>query len=184
MSSKTKPDGTTLGLLGLIVTQTACSAFFLYDAVADIIADGMAAFNDVLLHVEMVATLSMIVAVILEGRFLVRLLRRNAHAERGLSIASGALHDLMEQYFHEWGLTPSEADVATFAIKGLDIAEIAEVRGTAEGTVKTHLNAIYRKSGTSGRGALLGLLVDDLLAQPLIERKEPPKDMPKASGLV
>ena len=89
----------------------------------------------------------------------------------------------MEQYFHEWGLTPSEADVATFAIKGLDIAEIAELRGTAEGTVKAHLNAIYRKSGTSGRGALLGLLVDDLLAQPLIERKEPPKDMPKAGGL-
>ena len=177
MSSKTKPDGTTLGLLGLIVTQTACSAFFLYDAVADIIADGMAAFNDVLLHVEMVATLSMILAVILEGRFLVRLLRRNAHAERGLSIASGALHDLMEQYFHEWGLTPSEADVATFAIKGLDIAEIAEVRGTAEGTVKTHLNAIYRKSGTSGRGALLGLLVDDLLSQPLIESNKLPKEV-------
>ena len=76
----------------------------------------------------------------------------------------------MLAHFDSWGLTPSERDVALFVIKGLPIAEIARLRGSAEGTVKSQLNAVYRKSGVSGRGALLGLLIDDLVAAPLVPR--------------
>ena len=36
----------------------------------------------------------------------------------------------MEGYFADWGLTPSEADIATFTIKGYSIAEIAGLRGS------------------------------------------------------
>ena len=43
--------------------------------------------------------------------------------------------------------------MAWFTIKGLSIAEIARLRGTSEGTVKAHSNAIYRKAGVSGRDA-------------------------------
>ena len=82
-------------------------------------------------------------------------------------MAQGALSDLMEEYFVTWGLTPSEADVATFTIKGYSIAEIAELRGSAEATVKTHLNAIYRKAGVAGRGQLVSLLIEDLMRAPL-----------------
>lgn len=60
------------------------------------------------------------------------------------------------------------ADVARFLIKGCEIAEIARLRGTAEGNVKAHLNAIYRKSGVSGRAALVSLLIENLMEQPLI----------------
>ena len=45
---------------------------------------------------------------------------------------------------------------------------IAELRGSAEGTIKTHLNAIYRKSGVSGRAQLVSVLVEDLLHAPLL----------------
>jgi DNA-binding CsgD family transcriptional regulator len=71
--------------------------------------------------------------------------------------------DLLEERFVEWGLTPSERDVALFAIKGLSTAEIATLRSTSEGTVKAQTNAIYRKAGVSGRSQLLSLFIDDLM---------------------
>jgi len=58
--------------------------------------------------------------------------------------------------------------VATFTIKGMSISEIASLRGSAEGTIKSHLSGIYRKAGVSGRGALLSLLIDDLIETPLV----------------
>ena len=60
--------------------------------------------------------------------------------------------------------------MATFLIKGADIAEIARLRGSAEGTVKAHLNAIYRKAGVSGRPALVSLLIEDLMTESLLHR--------------
>jgi DNA-binding NarL/FixJ family response regulator len=63
-------------------------------------------------------------------------------------------------------LTPSEADVANFLVKGLGIAEIAQMRGSAEGTIKSHLNSIYRKSGTHNRGEVLSLIIDSLMDRP------------------
>ncbi len=98
------------------------------------------------------------------------LLRRHADAKRALSVASGELDLLMQNYFGTWGLTPSEADVATFTIKGFSIAEIAQMRNSAEGTVKSQLNAIYRKSGQAGRGQLVSVLIEDLLSGPLPNR--------------
>ena len=91
-----------------------------------------------------------------------------------MTIAQGALHDLMERYFADWGLTPAEADVAAFTLKGYSISEIAGFRGSAEGTVKTHLNAIYRKAGVAGRGQLVSLLIEDLMRSPLVEEPSAP----------
>lgn len=76
---------------------------------------------------------------------------------------------MIEGYYRDWGLTASEQDVAGFTIKGYSIAEIATLRGSAPGTVKTHLNAIYRKAGVAGRGQLVSLLVEDLRRAPLLE---------------
>jgi DNA-binding CsgD family transcriptional regulator len=95
--------------------------------------------------------------------------------QQSLTIASGALSDLMADYFRTWALTPTEADVAAFIIKGYSIAEIAGFRGSAEGTIKTHLNAIYRKSGTAGRTQLVSVLVEDLFRGALVARDAAPK---------
>jgi hypothetical protein len=46
----------------------------------------------------------------------------------------GRLHaDLLQERFAEWALTPSEKDVALFAIKGLSTAEIAAMRSDQRG---------------------------------------------------
>ncbi|MGX0879020.1 DNA-binding CsgD family transcriptional regulator [Roseovarius sp. MBR-154] len=156
-------------LMALISVQSLCAAFFLWDVIADIGPDGFRALANLHIAIEMLAALGLISGIMFETRSLMRLLRREAHLENQVSVASGALHDLILEHFARWSLTPAESDVAMFVIKGFSIAETAKLRGSAEGTVKAQLNAVYRKAGISGRGALLGLLIDDLLNGTLIE---------------
>lgn len=169
--SPSVPRPTRTLLLGAtIAVQALCAAFFLGDAIADYEDLGRQSF-DLHLGVESLAVLTLILAIALEVGQFVRLVRREAHMIRGLSAASRALHELMQDHFDAWRLTPAERDVATFLIKGSDIAEIARLRGSAEGTVKAHLNAIYRKAGVSGRPALVSLLIEDLMTEPLMPQE-------------
>lgn len=155
-------------LVALIAVQGFCAAFFLVDAVRDLTEAEVGSLFDPHRTVEIIAACSLIVGMWFALRLLLQSLRRQAHLERNLSVAAGALHDVIERYFDDWGLTPAERDVAAFTLKGLSIAEVAALRGSAEGTVKAHLNAIYRKSGVSGRAQLVSLLIEDLMAGPLV----------------
>ena len=161
-----------LGLILLILVQGASALFFSWDVMHDIsphLQYGL--LSDWQLVWEIAATVALVIGIVVEFRYLTHLLQRQAEAERALNVAAGELHALIEQYFRDWGLTPSEADVAMFALKGLSIPDIAALRGSKEGTIKAHLNGIYRKAGVSGRAQLLSLLVEDLMAAPL-GRKE------------
>lgn len=160
-------------LVGLILFQSFCTVFFLTDVLGDIEVDGWATLVDPHLLPEIAATIGLVSGVVGLSIYLLRLLRRQEIMERGLSVAQGALGELIESYFGAWGLTPSEQDVATFTIKGYSISEIAELRGSREATVKTHLNAIYRKSGTTGRGQLVSILIEDLMGKPLVAGRAP-----------
>jgi DNA-binding CsgD family transcriptional regulator len=155
-------------IVGLMLVQGFCAVFFLSDLIVDFVKEPMYEILTLHFALELLANLGLVAGVVFEGAYLVRLLRRQAHADRALSVASGALHEVMEEYFEEWSLTPAEADVATFSIKGSSISEIAKLRGSAEGTVKTHLNAIYRKAGVSGRGELVNLLIEEILGGSLL----------------
>jgi DNA-binding CsgD family transcriptional regulator len=155
-------------MISLILLQLLCAFVFLVDIWRD--AGEYEKGSLTLWHFlpELAATLGLFIGILVEVRILLRLLRRQAHIEQALSVARGALTDVMEQYFRDWGLTPSEQDIATFTIKGFSIAEIARLRGSAEATVKTHLHAIYRKAGVAGRGQLVSLLIEDLMRGPLV----------------
>ena len=152
-------------LIALITFQIFCTLFFVYDVNTDMYSPD---YDIRHMLPEIGATIGLLIGITFEMRALLRMLRRQAHMEQSLGVAAGALADLMEAYFSQWALTPSEQDVASFTIKGYSIAEIAELRGSAEGTVKTHLNAIYRKAGVQGRSQLVSLLIEDLLNAPLI----------------
>ena len=165
--SQTRPTK-TLVLAAIIAVQAASAAFFVSDWFRDVTATATPTLTWHMM-IELFATISLTVAIAVEVRVLLRLLRREAHMMRSLSVASQGFHDLMEQHFADWGLTPAEVDVATFLVKGIDTPEIARLRGSAEGTIKAHLNAIYRKAGVSGRPGLLSLLIEELLAEPLIK---------------
>jgi two-component system nitrate/nitrite response regulator NarL len=52
-------------------------------------------------------------------------------------------------------LSPRELDVALLVTRGISNKEVARALGVAEGTVKIHLNSVFRKLGATNRYALL-----------------------------
>ncbi len=155
-------------VVALIVVQAICTVIFMGDVVTDIVPQGFGALTNPANLSEIAASSGLILGLVFEVLVLWRLLGRQHRMQQSLNVATGALSELMEGYFRTWGLTPTEADVAAFTIKGYSIAEIAGFRGSAEGTIKTHLNAIYRKSGTAGRAQLVSVLVEDLFRGALV----------------
>ena len=152
-------------LIGAAVLQGLCLAFLAAEASLDLVGvelEEMLGTRNVL-EITVVAALALGMVVL--GREIRALVARQHALEDQLRVASGAFHDLLEEHFAAWGLTPSERDVALLAIKGLSIAEIAQVRATAEGTVKAQCNRIYRKAGVSGRPQLLSLFIEELMAE-------------------
>lgn len=119
---------------------------------------------------EIGAVLGLVCGAVLGIILLARGLRRQKRAEEQLRQVSGAFMELMQSRFSDWGLTSAERDVALFSIKGLSMQEIAALRGTAEGTIKAQTNAIYRKSGVSGRPQLLSLFIEDLMDDNMIPK--------------
>ena len=164
MSLSPQPK-TPTGVLVLLAAQIICAAIFLSDVIDDFRAYGPLAMRDYHILIEAASAGLLWMAILFEIRLFFGLLRRNAHLEKNLSIAQAAMHDVIEAHFETWGLTPSEQDIATFMVKGLSISEIAALRGSAEGTIKAHMHAIYRKSGTNNRGEVLSLLIDSLMEE-------------------
>lgn len=153
----------------ILMVQSACAAFFVYDIAASVFGIRGRPLSWQLREVlEIGAGIGLILGTILGAMMLSATLRRNAHVESQLRVASGAFHDLLEDKFALWGLTPAERDVALFAIKGVSTADIAKMRETSEGTVKAQTNAIYRKAGVSGRSQLMSLFVEELMSDALV----------------
>ena len=153
-------------VIALIGVQTVCALVFLWDVVHDLqepLAD--------LWHLvpEAMAGLALFIGIGFEVVYLLHLLQRKASLERSVGMASAQLQDVVQSHFDSWKLTASERDVAALMIKGLSIAEIASVRGSADGTVKAHLNAIYRKSNARNRAEVLSHIMDAMIDKPLLE---------------
>lgn len=160
-----------VGLALLVVVQLAFALFFLWDMLTSLLLIPTRPLSWELREmVEVGAAIGLIAGVFLGAYTFWQLVgERNraetarALAEMRLRRASSAFHALLEERFTEWELTPAERDVALFALKGLSLAQIAQLRDTSEGTVKTQTNAIYRKAGVSGRPQFLSLFIEDLL---------------------
>ncbi len=157
-----------IGLFVLIIVQIFCALFFISDVFED--AELLGGFTNMNLHlsVEAVSSIALIIAIGIEAKIMVTMQARHKEAEKTMAVARGALSDVIENYFKVWALTPAEKDVASFLIKGFSINEIAKMRESAEGTVKTQLNAVYNKAGISGRSQLVSLLIEDLMEKPLV----------------
>lgn len=152
-------------IMSLIAAQVVCAIVFFVDVLSDMANRGGPGWG---LFPEALASLALFVGIAFEAVYLVHLLRRKASLEHSVGLASSALHGVIEGHFDDWKLTASERDVATLMVKGLSIAEIAGVRGSAEGTVKAHLNAIYRKANARNRAEVLSHIMDTLIDKPLL----------------
>jgi DNA-binding CsgD family transcriptional regulator len=132
----------------LVVLQALATIFFVADVAGDIAADGWTMH----LLVESGATVALLAGVVFGALQL-----------RWLATARGAMSDLVRQRFLDWQLTGAEADVAIFALKGFDAAEIAHLRGAASGTIRSQLARIYTKASVHSQVGLMALMVEDIV---------------------
>lgn len=154
----------SLALAAVFLLQALCAFFFVSDILSASFAFAISPISWQLReYLEIFASLGLISGMVLGGLALRRAIQERNRARESLRRASSAFVDLLHERFAEWRLTPSERDVALFAIKGLSTQEIAALRATSEGTVKAQTNAIYRKAGVSGRSQLLSVFIEDLM---------------------
>lgn len=85
--------------------------------------------------------------------------------ERLLRSAQGEFFEMLNLQFDGWQLSEAEKDVALLTVKGMTVSEIAELRNTSPGTIKSQNNSIYRKADVKSRTQLLGKLIDRLLVE-------------------
>jgi DNA-binding CsgD family transcriptional regulator len=153
----------TVALSAFLVVQTLGTVFFVGDVIGDLREDPASVH-----FIFEAAVTAILVLGILFGvwalRRTIELLRAQ---DAALDVARGALSQVIETQFQNWALTPAERDVAFLALKGLDVAEIAELRGAAQGTVRAQLTRIYAKAGVSGRAQFAAFFVEDLLGESL-----------------
>lgn len=151
-------------IIAILVVQVLSAVFF----IGDILSSYLPVWSEPLPWeirelLEISAAAGLTIGVGFGLLSLWRVDRHRRMAEERLRRASSVFSELLLERFKEWRLTPAEADVALFAIKGLSTAEIATLRGTSEGTIKAQTNAIYRKAGVSNRPQLLSLFIEDLM---------------------
>lgn len=148
----------------LLMVQAACAFVF----VADILLSVIGYFPVPLAWstrelMEIGALTGLLLGLVSAGLLVWKSFGELNRAEARIERASGTFADVLNARFGEWGLTSAERDVALFAIKGLSMQQIAELRATSEGTVKSQTAAIYRKAGVTGRPQLLSLFIEDLM---------------------
>ncbi len=151
----------TAALSAFLLIQTFGTVFFVGDVIGDLREDP----TSIHFIFEATVTVALVLGIFFGAYALRRTIEFLRSQEAALDVARGALSDVIERQFQAWALTPAERDVAFLALKGLDVAEIAEMRGAAAGTVRAQLTRIYAKAGVSGRAQFAAFFVEDLLGQ-------------------
>ncbi len=150
-----------LALSIFLVLQAFGTLFFVADVVGDLRQDP----TSVTFLFEALFTAALVFGTIFGAIMLRRTIQLLRAQGRALAVAQGALSDVINAQFQSWTLTPAERDVGLLALKGFDVAEIAELRGAAQGTVRAQLTRIYSKAGVSGRAQFAAFFVEDLLGE-------------------
>jgi len=148
----------------LVALQILCGAYFLWEILASLIGLPTIPLRwEQREIVEIGATLGLMLGSMMGVALAIIARREMQRAKTAQRLTAGQFTDVVKEYFAKLGLTPAETDVAWLILKGMSISEIAELRQTREGTVKTQGTAIYKKAGVNGKSQLMSLLVEDLL---------------------
>ncbi len=148
----------------LVALQMLCGAYFLWEILASVLGLPVVPLRwEQREIVEIGATLGLILGSMMGVALAITARREMRRAKRAQRLTAGQFTDVVREYFAKLGLTPAETEVAWYILKGMSISEIAQLRNTREGTVKTQGTAIYKKAGVNGKSQLMSLLVEDLL---------------------
>ena len=168
MSARTEKNGRRAAYaLAIVALQAVAAAYFLVDGIEDILAEIRTGVTTEVV-MECSVALALVLGVALGGRYARDLLEEARQREATLQAAREGMSALIAERFDEWGLSRAESEVALFALKGSSIAEIAKMRGAAEGTVRSQLSQVYAKAGLNTQSALMAVFIDDLV-DPLLD---------------
>ncbi len=165
MATNSKPAGPNRELivaLAIVALQAVAAIFFLVDSIDEIILQVGAGIGFSVI-LECLVALALVAGVVMGARHTRRLMAEAQRREGALAVARGALAEVLELRFAEWRLSAGESEVALFAIKGCTVSEIALLRNTAPGTVRSQLSQIYAKAGVTSQSMLTSLFIEELL---------------------
>jgi DNA-binding CsgD family transcriptional regulator len=145
-----------------LAIQAVATTYFVIDGVDDALAQLSVGINGELI-MECLVALALLLAVVVSARQLRQSLAEAKRLDEALQTARGSMADLLQARFAEWGLSGSEAEVALFALKGCSISEIAGLRNTAEGTVRSQLSQVYAKANVTSQAMLIGHFIEELV---------------------
>lgn len=154
-----------------VVLQGVAALYFLGDGIDDLMM-GLRSGIGLEAIMECVIAIALLAGTVLSARYTKQLFEAARRSDAALGMARGAMAELVLEMFSQWRLTRSESEVALFAIKGSTISEIARLRGSAEGTVRSQLSQVYAKAGVANQTMLLALFLDELI-EPLVEDQRP-----------
>ncbi|MEO1985637.1 MAG: helix-turn-helix transcriptional regulator [Martelella sp.] len=157
--SKAQGRSQTIALAIFMMLQSVAALFFVADAIRDLSNAPVNAES----IIEALTAFVLVLGIFMAGWQLRLTLERMAAQGRALDIARGDFVRIIETQFDVWGLTAAEREVGMLALKGLDLAEIARLRGSAQGTVRAQMTRIYAKAGVSGRAQFAAWFVEELL---------------------
>ena len=143
-----------------IVLVTA-TLFFAFDIITDLVAKDESWLH---LFVESIVFLAISTVLFRELRRLRQLKAELSEERIRTARLSGELLAVMRDQFAQWGLSPSESEIALLLIKGLSMKEIAEARQVKEKTIRQQATSVYAKSGYAGRHELAAHFIEDLMS--------------------
>lgn len=114
--------------------------------------------------IQLLASVGLVTGVAVTAVYVSRSRNRLADLSRQVDVVSGNFEQHLLASFDGWGLSKSEQAITLYTMKGFSNSEIANLRGTSVSTIKSQLNAVYRKTGLSNRQQLISFLVEELLA--------------------
>ncbi|MDV7340921.1 helix-turn-helix transcriptional regulator [Terasakiella sp. A23] len=172
MSNNQKHNNEVKALIFSFIVIAMCEVFFLIDVVADLF--GVDVDTSWIAHdeIELTAAIILSIALVVIGNQILRLLKKHRQIQASVEVASGELLKVINRHFTDWKFSPSEQEVALLLIKGMSTQEIADLRNTKTGTVKSQSSSIYQKAEVRGRNELVAFFVEDLLAGEKILKEE------------
>jgi len=144
-----------------IIVLVAATLFFAFDIITDLVAKDESWMH---LFVESIVFLAISTVLFRELRRLRQLKAELSEERIRTARLSGELLAVMRDQFAQWGLSPSESEIALLLIKGLSMKEIAEARQVKEKTIRQQATSVYAKSGYAGRHELAAHFIEDLMS--------------------
>lgn len=152
---------------GMVILML-CMVFFAFDAAEDIFdwaqtgvplgPTAVVALGVQMLSIPVVGFAALVLRSYVRG-----LRAENATSLETITLLRGRFQEVMQSRFEDWNLTPAERDVAVLIFKGLNVAQIADARNSAAGTVKAQTTSIFRKVGVSSKSELMSAIIDEFL---------------------